>query len=111
MITPDRGLHWKAPPEGWQSVGIVGASKVWSLMMELLTALGVETALTDCCSFRPVRLHLRPGRGSGATAHQCNPAFLEWLMGWPIGWTASGSPVTEFARWQQRMRTALSALP
>jgi hypothetical protein len=39
-----------------------------------------------------------------------NPAFTEWLMGWPIGWTASVPAVTGWCRWQQRMRGALSAL-
>lgn len=39
-----------------------------------------------------------------------NPAFTEWLMGWPIGWTESVPAVTGWCRWQQRMRGALSAL-
>jgi hypothetical protein len=39
-----------------------------------------------------------------------NPAFTEWLMGWPIGWTESVPAVTGWCRWQQHMRGALSAL-
>jgi hypothetical protein len=39
-----------------------------------------------------------------------NPIFVEWLMGWPPGWTDCGSPVTGFARWLQRQRTALAEL-
>jgi hypothetical protein len=39
-----------------------------------------------------------------------NPSFVEWLMGWPLGWTDCGSPVTGFSRWLQRQRTALSEL-
>ncbi len=39
-----------------------------------------------------------------------NPAFTEWLMGWPIGWTASEPAVTGWYRWQQHMHGALSAL-
>jgi hypothetical protein len=39
-----------------------------------------------------------------------NPAFTEWLMGWPIGWTESEPAVTGWCRWQQHMRGALSAL-
>lgn len=39
-----------------------------------------------------------------------NPNFVEWLMGWPIGWTASAQPVTEFALWLRRMRGQLSTL-
>jgi hypothetical protein len=39
-----------------------------------------------------------------------NPAFTEWLMGWPIGWTALEPAVTGWCRWQQHMHGALSAL-
>jgi hypothetical protein len=39
-----------------------------------------------------------------------NPAFTEWLMGWPIGWTESAPAVTGWCRWQQHMRGGLSAL-
>lgn len=41
-----------------------------------------------------------------------NPTFVEWLMGWPIRWTAlaptvSDSPATEFARYRQQQLFAL----
>ena len=39
-----------------------------------------------------------------------NPRFTEWLMGWPIGWTASAPVETEWCRWWQRMRGELCAL-
>lgn len=29
------------------------------------------------------------------TRRRLNPCFVEWLMGWPIGWTACGSAETE----------------
>jgi hypothetical protein len=35
-----------------------------------------------------------------------NAAFVEWLMGWPIGWTASALAATEWCRWSRRMRFA-----
>lgn len=40
-----------------------------------------------------------------------NAVFTEWLMGWPEGHALCGCSVTEFSRWQQHMRGALSALP
>lgn len=40
-----------------------------------------------------------------------NPLFVEWLMGWPPGHALCDCSATEFARWQQHMRGALSAMP
>lgn len=44
-----------------------------------------------------------------------NPLFVEWLMGWPPGWTLLVSTdfacsATELCRFKQRMRSALSAI-
>lgn len=35
------------------------------------------------------------------------PAFVEWLMGFPIGWTAFEPSATEWSRWLRRMRSEL----
>lgn len=40
-----------------------------------------------------------------------NPVFVEWLMGWPPGHALCGCSATEYTRWQQHMRGALSAMP
>jgi hypothetical protein len=44
-----------------------------------------------------------------------NPLFVEWLMGWPPGWTLGvwidfACSATELSRFKQRMRSALSQL-
>lgn len=39
-----------------------------------------------------------------------NPLFVEWLMGWPPGWTSFACSATALCRWRQRMRSALSSL-
>ena len=41
-----------------------------------------------------------------------NPDWVEWLMGWPIGWTSLGplNPQT-FQEWLQRERSALTGSP
>lgn len=39
-----------------------------------------------------------------------NPLFVEWLMGWPTGWTASECSATALCRFKRRMRSALSQL-
>jgi hypothetical protein len=44
---------------------------------------------------------------SGLTS---NPRFHEMMMGWPIGWTASGESVTEFPAWLRRSRGQFSRL-
>jgi len=42
-----------------------------------------------------------------------NPAFGEWLMGWPVGWTIaepSASSASETASWRFALRQQLSCL-
>jgi hypothetical protein len=50
------------------------------------------------------------GEPSSSERRNLNPQFVEWLMGWPNGWTASACSVTAFSRWRQLMRCALSQL-
>lgn len=50
------------------------------------------------------------GRASSTSTRRLNPRFVEWLMGWPIGWTDCGSAVTGLSLWLARSRTVLSAL-
>lgn len=53
----------------------------------------------------------RPSSPSDPTSRrQLNPAFVEWLMGWPEGWTAFASWAMAWSRWRQRTRSALLAL-
>lgn len=49
----------------------------------------------------------RPGIMNNGDMSQMrlNPAFTEWLMGWPIGWTDFGSAETEWCHWWQLMRS------
>lgn len=39
-----------------------------------------------------------------------NPRFVEWLMGFPIGWTDCELSATELSHWRLRMLSALSGL-
>lgn len=59
------------------------------------------------------------GDSSSKERRSLNPLFVEWLMGWPPGWTllSLGLAWTDFAcsatalcLWKQRMRSALSSL-
>ncbi|WP_287882853.1 DNA methyltransferase [Paracoccus sp. (in: a-proteobacteria)] len=47
----------------------------------------------------------------GRARRRLNPLFVGWLMGWPIGHALCVCSATEFTRWQQHMRGALSQLP
>jgi DNA (cytosine-5)-methyltransferase 1 len=58
----------------------------------------------------PVGGNVSPARRS------LNPLFVEWLMGWPPGWTLGvwtdfACSETALCLWRQRMRSALSAMP
>lgn len=57
-----------------------------------------------------VRVSFRLGTGSFIDGLISNPRFFEHAMGWPIGWSAPGEPVTEYAAWLRRSRTELSRL-
>jgi DNA (cytosine-5)-methyltransferase 1 len=50
------------------------------------------------------------GPASSPERRTLNPLFVEWLMGWPIGWTDSAPVETESSRWWQDMRGLLSML-
>ncbi len=44
-----------------------------------------------------------PGSPQRSRLRRLNPYFVEWLMGWPIGWTAFGAVGTEsFRSWRRR---------
>lgn len=50
------------------------------------------------------------GPQSSPERRSLNPLFVEWLMGWPIGWTASEPAETAFSHWLLQMRGALLTL-
>ena len=39
-----------------------------------------------------------------------NPLFVQWMQGWPIGWTNYAQPVTGFAQWLEQSRGYLYRL-
>jgi hypothetical protein len=50
------------------------------------------------------------GPPSSKTPRTLNPLFVEWMHGWPIGWTAFEPVETASQVWLLRMRGALSTL-
>lgn len=94
------------------------------------TMAGQATILASILPDRPIST---VGEPSSPGRRSLNPLFVEWLMGWPPGWTllaltprreplrettASTSPAstgsacsaTALSAWRQRMRCALSSL-
>ena len=50
------------------------------------------------------------GPTSSPERRTLNPLFVEWLMGWPIGWTGSAPVETASCHWWLAMRGELSRL-
>lgn len=61
-------------------------------------------------SFLPAPETLTDGAPSSPPRRILNPLFVEWLMGWPPGWTDFACSATALSHWRQRMLGALSAL-
>ncbi len=49
-----------------------------------------------------------PGGSRSVSGRTLNPRFVEWLMGWPIGWSDCEAPVTESFREWRRLHGAIS---
>jgi DNA (cytosine-5)-methyltransferase 1 len=58
----------------------------------------------------PAPSTIPPGGNSSRYGLVLNPWFVERLMGWPTGWTASDFSATALSHWKRRMRSALSRL-
>ena len=87
------------------------AARAWTKLWDILQAAGWQPTMTTAArSSPPVRVSFNFGTGSYASDLISNPRFFEHAMGWPIGWTAPGVPVTGYAAWLQRSRIALSQL-
>lgn len=72
------------------------------------TLTGQAFSLLDLTISTDGETHLRPRR-------TLNPLFVEWLMGWPPGWTLLawtdlGCSATALCHWKARMRSALLSL-
>jgi hypothetical protein len=82
-----------------------GNSRSYNLTMELAEPI---------FSLRVLRTS-KDGSTSLKPRRSLNPLFVEWLMGWPPGWTLLAwtdfaCSATELSAWKQRMRSALLQL-
>jgi hypothetical protein len=99
-ITAQANDLWKTPTANEDAAGRPGArmqqqikqqSEEWAHGLLVLKETGLEFQRDS----GPLRL---------------NPEFVEWLMGWPVGWTDFEPVATEWCRWRQRMLSELSQL-
>ncbi|KPN64241.1 hypothetical protein SAMN04488527_101241 [Aliiroseovarius crassostreae] len=89
-------------------VGIKNAASAWTLMWELMAAAGWQPQpFRSSHRFRVILLN---GEKYSTDPLSLNPAFTDWMMGWPSGWTDPQQPVTEWSLWLRRMRTAFYEL-
>lgn len=72
-----------------------------------VTWFGTPTAHPRTHSPRPVHHGVQLANQVGG---KLNPPWVEWLMGWPINWTALEPVGTGWSLWLQRMRGQLSIL-
>ena len=87
-------------------LGIWNAAKAWTLMWDLLMAAGWQPQRP--VSSHPCRVILLNGEKHSDGILSANPAFSDWMMGWPPGWTDPLQPVTGWSLWLQRARGACS---
>lgn len=71
----------------------------------------------QAAAFSPQAQPAQPGQELSSTGptspRRLNPAFTEWLMGWPTGWTIAAPSVSSAAAtalWRRRLHLHLSAL-
>lgn len=83
-------------------MGLRNQVSAWSLLLEILLAAGWKGKSFK--STHPHRVVLLNGEKHSDSALSLNPAFTDWLMGWPVGWSDPLQPVTGWSRWQQRAR-------
>lgn len=89
-------------------IAIMECAKVWTLAWLWAKGMGLAPAARpECRSSLPLHVSLQFGTRYSAGTLRFNPAFSDWLMGWPIGWSDPCSPVTGFAQWRRRSRSAL----
>jgi hypothetical protein len=87
-------------------------ARAWTALWLALRALGWTASATTATSpsSPPVRLSFKPGSACLPGGLISNPLFYELAMGWPVGWTEPGQPVTGYAAWLRRSRGQFSKL-
>lgn len=106
-VQPKSPFYTAETSSGQYSLG--NSARAWTNLWLALKALGWRPMAMPRSS-RRVRVSFKFGTGSFIGGLISNPRFYEHVMGWPIGWSAPGEPVTGYAAWLRRSRIELSRL-
>ena len=103
VLSPERGVEFKNDlNQVGSQIGLWNAAKAWTLMWDMLMAAG-WTPQRPASSHRCRVILLNGEKHSGGTLSS-NPAFSDWMMGWPPGWTDPLQPVTGLSHWLRQGR-------
>jgi len=86
-------------------IGLKNQASSWTLLWMLLKASGWKG--DRFLSSHPCRVILLNGEKHSNGTLTFNPAFSDWMMGWPAGWTDPLQPVTGWSQWLLRARGAI----
>lgn len=100
MPLPTMAVQWLTPTSVSSAGGHQpGNSRSYNATMEMSETISRSIHRDQAIS--------TPGEKSSNERLGLNPLFVEWLMGWPEGWTAFECSATELTRYKRRMRSAL----
>jgi hypothetical protein len=98
-LLPAQAVNWYTPSANEDAAGRLGAKMQQMLKQQAESHSGRQAPRVTGPTFPPNSGPLR-----------LNPAFVEYLMGWPHGWTDFAPVATAWSRWLRRMRSELSRL-
>ena len=87
-----------------------GAAKAWTTPSARDHKDGADPSVaapTNCLLGRQAPRSGIGGQASSQSGRRLNPLFVEWLMGWPLGWTDFAPVAMESFRLWQRTHTEL----
>ncbi len=120
-MTPDgikRQVGLENQARRWPTITVADSRASASLTAggERKGAFNPGVTLTDAIRiYSPLaQVTVKTGKQHSKERRSLNPLFVEWLMGWPPGWTLGAwtdfaCSATELSRFKQRMRSALCA--
>ncbi len=88
-----------------KQMGLRNQALAWTLLTDLMQAMG--WSWTAPVSSHQGRVILLNGEKHSTDSQSLNPAFTDWMMGWPMHWTDPARSVTEWSHWLQRARGML----